>query len=87
MPRPFLALAAALAIVGLAPSNRSFAQNSGLGADPFSLYYGYYLPHAAAIAAQPSPLDLSRRPLWQLVEEQDVPRNLERGQLALQELS
>jgi hypothetical protein len=27
------------------------------GVDPFSLYYGYYIPHAAAVAAQPSPLD------------------------------
>jgi len=25
--------------------------------DPFQFYYGYYLPHAAAIAAQPTPLD------------------------------
>jgi hypothetical protein len=57
MRRPFLALAATLAIVVLAPCERAFAQNTGLGADPFSLYYGYYLPHAAAMAAQPSPLD------------------------------
>ena len=27
------------------------------GRDPFSFYYGYYLPHAAAIAAQPTPMD------------------------------
>jgi hypothetical protein len=27
------------------------------GADPFSLYFGYYLPHAAAVAATPTPLD------------------------------
>ena len=27
------------------------------GVDPFSFYYGYYLPHQAAIAAQPTPLD------------------------------
>ena len=26
--------------------------------------------------AQPSPLNLSRRPLWQLVEDQNAPRNL-----------
>jgi hypothetical protein len=27
------------------------------GVDPFSLYFGYYLPHQAAIAAQSTPLD------------------------------
>jgi hypothetical protein len=27
------------------------------GVDPFSFYYGYYLPHQAAIAAQATPLD------------------------------
>jgi hypothetical protein len=27
------------------------------GVDPFSFYYGYYLPHQAAIAAQPRPMD------------------------------
>ena len=29
----------------------------GVGADPFSFYYGYYLPHAQYMAAQPSVLD------------------------------
>ena len=29
----------------------------GLGGDPFSLYYGYYLPQQAALAAQATPLD------------------------------
>ena len=57
MRRPLLGLAAALAIVTLMPSGRAYAQLSGLGGDPFSLYYGYYLPHAAAIAAQPTPMD------------------------------
>lgn len=33
------------------------AQVGNLGADPFSLYFGYYLPHQAAIAAQPTPMD------------------------------
>jgi hypothetical protein len=27
------------------------------GIDPFSFYYGYYLPHQAAVAAQTTPLD------------------------------
>jgi hypothetical protein len=27
------------------------------GVDPFAFYYGYYLPHQAAIAAQATPLD------------------------------
>lgn len=60
MRRPFLAFAAALVVVMLAPSGRAFAQFGGVGgvgADPFSFYYGYYLPHQAAIAAQPTPLD------------------------------
>jgi hypothetical protein len=57
MPRPFLAFTAALAVLTFAPFNSAHAQNNGLGVDPFSLYYGYYLPHAAAMAAQPSPLD------------------------------
>lgn len=56
MRRAFLGLAV-LALVTLAQPNRAQAQLSGLGGDPFSLYYGYYLPHAAAIAAQPTPMD------------------------------
>jgi hypothetical protein len=57
MRRPFLGFAAALAIVTLAPADRAHAQFTGAGGDPFSLYYGYYLPHQAYIAAQPTPLD------------------------------
>lgn len=60
MRRPFLGLAVALAIVTLAPSGQAYAQLGGVGgvgADPFSFYYGYYLPHAAAMAAQPTPMD------------------------------
>jgi hypothetical protein len=57
MPRAFLAIAAALLVLAFSPFDQARAQNTGLGADPFSLYYGYYLPHAAAMAAQPSPLD------------------------------
>src|SRR5205823_2046482 len=61
MRRPFLGLAAALALVILAAPDRAFAQANaaigGVGADPFSFYYGYYLPHQAYMAAQPTPLD------------------------------
>jgi hypothetical protein len=48
------------------PTPRASAQGIGAaaglgfpngGVDPFSIYYGYYLPHQAAVAAQPSPLD------------------------------
>lgn len=56
MPRAFLAFATVFVVLVLAPFHQAEAQN-GLGVDPFSLYYGYYLPHAAAMAAQPSPLD------------------------------
>src|SRR4051794_40262627 len=37
--------------------------------------------------AQPSPLNLARRSLCQLVEDQNAPWNLERGKLTLQELA
>jgi hypothetical protein len=56
MRRPLLGWAAALAVLALAPSGRAFGQ-VGVAADPFSFYYGYYLPHQAYIAAQPRPLD------------------------------
>jgi hypothetical protein len=56
--RPFLALAAALAVALMVPTGRAHAQILGTsGADPFSLYFGYYLPHQAAVAAQPNALD------------------------------
>ncbi len=50
-----LGLAAALATAVLIPTGRAHAQS--VGVDPFQLYYGYYLPHQAAIAAQPTPMD------------------------------
>jgi hypothetical protein len=56
MRRPILGLAAAAAIVLLVPAGRAHGQ-AGVGADPFSFYYGYYLPHQAAMAARPTPLD------------------------------
>ena len=42
---------------GPCPEAGAQIATSGLGNDPFSLYYGYYLPHQAAIAAQTTPLD------------------------------
>jgi hypothetical protein len=57
MRRPLLGFAAAVAIAALAPSGRTYAQTVGTGYDVFQFYYGYYLPHQAAIAAQPTPLD------------------------------
>ena len=57
MRRPILGLAAALAIVLLAPAGQAFGQVGGLGNDPFSLYYGWYLPNAMYQAAQPTPMD------------------------------
>ncbi|MHC5538614.1 hypothetical protein ACYOEI_10360 [Singulisphaera rosea] len=55
MRRPLFGLAVLLGCSLLSPANRAQAQ--GFGADPFSLYYGYYLPHQAAIAAQATPID------------------------------
>jgi len=58
--RPRLALAVTLAASLFVPTTRANAQllgGSGGGVDPFSFYYGYYLPHQAAIAAQPTALD------------------------------
>lgn len=57
MRRSFLGLAAALTLVTFAPSGRAYAQTGGVGSDPFSFYYGYYLPHQSAIAATPTPMD------------------------------
>lgn len=49
---------AVLAFLTLVSADRAQAQFAGIGSgDPFALYYGYYLPHQAAIAAQPTPLD------------------------------
>src|SRR4051812_48216891 len=58
--RPRLALAVTLAAGLFVPTTRANAQllgGAGGGIDPFSFYYGYYLPHQAAIAAQPTALD------------------------------
>jgi hypothetical protein len=57
MRRPFGCLAL-LAVATFLPAGRSSAQVlGGVGTDPFSFYYGYYLPHQAMVAAQPTPLD------------------------------
>jgi hypothetical protein len=63
--RSLLALVVTLVACPFLPSPRAEAQGllgTGTvfpngGVDPFSFYYGYYLPHQAAIAAQPTPLD------------------------------
>jgi hypothetical protein len=56
MGRRHLGLAIVLGISMLGSAQRAQAQFGGTG-DPFSLYYGYYLPHQAAVAAQATPLD------------------------------
>lgn len=56
MGRRHLGLAVVLGIALLGHAQRAQAQFGGTG-DPFSLYYGYYLPHQAAVAAQATPLD------------------------------
>ena len=57
--RPLLAIAVAAAVALIVPPSQARAQFFGGagGVDPFSLYFGYYLPHQAYVAAQPNPLD------------------------------
>ena len=55
MHRPMIGLAVALGFSLLAPASQ--AQGFGNFNDPFTSYYGFYLPHQAAIAAQPTPMD------------------------------
>lgn len=57
--RRSLSWVAAAFVLAVSPTGLAFGQvgSLGVGADPFSFYYGYYLPHQAAIAAQPTPLD------------------------------
>jgi len=50
-----IGLAVALGYSLMAPASQAQIGN-GIN-DPFTFYYGYYLPHQAAIAAQPSPMD------------------------------
>lgn len=55
MRRTMIGLAVAMGFSLLAPSSQ--AQGLGNFNDPFTFYYGFYLPHQAAIAAQPTPMD------------------------------
>jgi len=57
MGRRHLGLAIVLGVSLLGPATRAQAQFGGLSNDPFALYFGYYLPHQAAIAAQATPID------------------------------
>lgn len=57
MRRPLLGWVAALAVFTFAPTDRAFGQLGGVTSDPFSFYYGYYLPHQQAIANQPRVTD------------------------------
>ena len=59
MRRRMMILAAVLTVATALPAGKANAQIGGTGvsADPFSFYYGFYLPHAAAMAATPTPLD------------------------------
>jgi len=50
-----IGLAVAFGFSLLAPASQ--AQGIGNFNDPFTFYYGFYLPHQAAIAAQPTPMD------------------------------
>jgi hypothetical protein len=54
MGRLHLGLALALGAFLLLPASRAHAQ---LPTDPFQAYFGFYLPHQAAVAAQSTPLD------------------------------
>ena len=55
MRRPMIGLAVAFGFSLLAPASQ--AQGFGNFNDPFTFYYGFYLPHQAAIATQPTPMD------------------------------
>jgi len=71
---------AALAVLALAPATSAEAQvlgGAGVGADPFSFYYGYYLPHQAAIAAQPRVSD----PINQVVANRQYAAQTDRSAL------
>jgi hypothetical protein len=56
MRRAILGLAAVLGVLSFASScPAQFAQTAAGFSDPFFLYYGFYLPRQAALAAQPGP--------------------------------
>jgi hypothetical protein len=53
MRRSIVGLAVVLGFATLAPTVRAQVPGTGFS-DPFFLYYGFYLPRQAALAAQPS---------------------------------
>lgn len=57
------AFASVCAFLASSLSNQAQAQigGTGVGADPFSFYFGYYLPHAQYMASQTTPLDSVNR--------------------------
>ena len=59
MRRPLLGWLGGLVVALMVQATPAHAQigGYGVGADPFSFYYGYYLPHQAAQAAQPRTID------------------------------
>jgi len=58
MRRPYVGLAVILSVFLLTSGNRAHAQlGFPGGGDPFTLYFGYYLPHQAAQAMRPTPMD------------------------------
>ena len=79
MRRPMLGWLAGVAVLALAPATSANAQGigAGVGADPFSFYYGYYLPHQAAIAAQPRVSD----PINQVVANRQYAAQTDRSSL------
>jgi len=56
MRRLFLGMAVALGLSAVAPASQAQIQSNFT--DPFFLYYGWYLPRQAALAAQPTSVDI-----------------------------
>jgi len=50
-----IGLAVAFGFSLMAPASQ--AQGFGNFSDPFTFYYGFYLPHQAAVATRPTPMD------------------------------
>lgn len=77
MKRPVLGWLIALGAFALVSPERAQAQLGGLMADPFSFYYGYYLPHQAAQAAQPRAIDS----INQVVAQRQLTAQTDRSEL------
>jgi hypothetical protein len=77
MRRSFAVGAATLVLVLVTQPEPALAQLGGVGADPFSFYYGYYLPHQAYIAAQPRAID----PINQVVANRQYTAQTDRAAL------